>query len=178
MDINLLVKISARAWSLRILALMHRGVPGRQASLLAATNAGRTAFVQSLMHLIDLELLERNPGHGHPVRPEYRLTPLGIEVAATAHRIDTAVPESPQATLMRRTWTVPILTVIGTPRSFSAIKTSLPAITDRALSLSLKQLQKQHWLCRSVDVRQNPPRASYRAANEGLGISIAAQVQA
>ena len=74
MDINLLVKITQRAWSMNILALMHEGTAGRQATLLAKTGAGRTAFAQSLHHLIELNLVQRNPGHGHPLRPEYILT--------------------------------------------------------------------------------------------------------
>ena len=82
MDINLLVKLSSRAWSLPILAQIARGVACRQAPLIAATGAGRTAFGASLTHLIDLKLLERNPGHGHPLRPEFRLTPAGQAAAA------------------------------------------------------------------------------------------------
>ena len=65
MDMEFLVKLTARAWSLSILARLDAGVPGRQAPLLAATGAGRTAFAQSLAHLHALGLLERNPGHGH-----------------------------------------------------------------------------------------------------------------
>ena len=87
MDIKLLVKISARAWSLDILAQMYRGVPGRQAALLSATQAGRTAFSKSLAHLVELGLVERNPGHGHPLRPEYRLTDRGKIAAAMADRV-------------------------------------------------------------------------------------------
>ena len=86
MDINLLVKITARAWSLSILALMHQGVPGRQAALLTRTGAGRTAFAQSLTHLIDLGLLARTSGHGHPLRPEYELTEKGKPAAASQPR--------------------------------------------------------------------------------------------
>lgn len=173
MDVKLLVKISSRAWALRILALLHQGVAGRQATLLQATNAGRTAFGQSLHHLIDLELLERNPGHGHPLRPEYRLTPLGVTVAAMADRITRIAPEEPDAILLRRAWTLPVLTVSPTPRSFTRIKTSLPAITDRALSQTLKQLQGHGWLVRHVDTEAHPPRANYHAVNAGRRITKA-----
>lgn len=173
MDINLIVKISARAWSLPILALLHRGVAGRQAALLAATKAGRTAFTQSLHHLIDLDLLERNPGHGHPLRPEYRLTSDGALAAAMAARIEKAVPSEPQGLLLRRAWTVPVLAVSRSPRSFTQIKTSLPAITDRALSQALRQLQGQSWIQRVVDTQAHPLRAQYHAVNTGLDINQA-----
>ena len=171
MDINLLVKLTSRAWSLHILALMHRGVPGRQAPLLAASGAGRTAFANSLAHLIALGLLERNPGHGHPLRPEYRLTPEGVTCAALAHKIADMVPTETGLSLLRRSWTVPVLSVSRGPRYFSQIKKSLPAITDRALSQSLQQLQTQRWMSREIDASQHPPRPIYRAANVGCKIS-------
>jgi len=178
MDINLIVKITTRAWSLRILALLDQGVPGRQAALLQATKAGRTAFTQSLHHLIDLGLLERNPGHGHPLRPEYRLTPNGIEAAAMAHRVLCAVPDEQDAPLLRRAWTLPVLTVSPEPRSFTQIKTALPAITDRALSQTFKQLQGHGWLMRHVDTAAHPPRATYHAVNAGLRINKAVLLSA
>ncbi|MGB7270169.1 MAG: transcriptional regulator, partial [Albidovulum sp.] len=51
MDIVLFVNITSRAWALPILSNLHEGVAGRQAPLLAATGASRTAFSQSLDHL-------------------------------------------------------------------------------------------------------------------------------
>ncbi|MEX0319595.1 MAG: winged helix-turn-helix transcriptional regulator [Ruegeria sp.] len=173
MDIDLVVKITSRAWSLKILALMQAGVPGRQAPLLSASGASRTAFSQSLKHLVDLGLLERNPGHGHPLRPEYRLTALGAQIAQVARRIERLAPQPDETALLRRSWTVPILAVSQAPRHFSEIKTALPPITDRALSQSLQHLQAQHWLQRRVNTSSHPPRPLYQAANAGAQIGAA-----
>ena len=173
MDIDTLVKVTSRAWSLNILALMHAGTPGRQASLLSASGAGRTAFIQSLGHLVDLGLLERNPGHGHPLRPEYRLTPKGLGVAAIADRIKSAVPRHCERALLRRAWTIPVLVVSQEPRYFTEIKNELVSITDRALSQSLKQLQAQHWIRRRIDADIRPPRPLYQVANAGARVSQA-----
>ncbi len=173
MDIKALVKVTSRAWSLDILSLMHDGMVGRQSVLLPATGAGRTAFGQSLSHLIDLELLERNPAHGHPLRPEFRLTPRGVEVAGIAGRIKCAVPQRPRQVMLRRTWVVPILAVSREPLQFTSIKRELGAITDRALSQSLEQLQAQHWLQRKVDTASRPPKPFYQAINSGAQISQA-----
>ncbi|MGP1397925.1 MAG: winged helix-turn-helix transcriptional regulator [Inquilinaceae bacterium] len=174
MDINLLVKITSRAWSLNILALMHGGTPGRQASLLSASGAGRTALAQSLGHLVDLGLLERNPGHGHPLRPEYRLTPMGVEAAAIADKIERAVPQPSGRALLRRAWTIPVLVVSREPRYFKDIKNELASITDRALSQSLNRLHAQHWLKRRINTATRPPRPLYQAANVGALIGRAA----
>jgi len=173
MDIEALIQVTSRAWSLKVLALLHRGTPGRQAPLLAASGASRTAFVQSLRHLESLGLLERNPGHGHPLRPEFRLTTMGRALAPTADRIDAAVRDDAGATLVRKVWTVPLLAVAKTPRVFSELKRELAPITDRALSQSLRDLSGQKWIERSVNVEMRPPRPFYQVINEGERISAA-----
>lgn len=170
MDIETIVKVTSRAWSLDILASMHAGVPGRQAPLLSSTGANRTAFAKSLGHLFDLGLLARNPGHGHPLRPEYRLTPRGTEIAKIAGNIAGVVPRDEEFALLRRTWTVPVLAVTHTPRRFTEIKSDLFSITDRALSKSLHQLQELEWLRREIDISGRPPRPTYQAANIGFKI--------
>ena len=173
MDIDLLVKLTSRAWSLDILALMQSGTPGRQAALVTASGAGRTALVQSLEHLIDIGLLERNPGHGHPLRPEYRLTPAGIEAAIMAQRIKNTDTDTTGLKLLRRAWTVPVLAVSSAPVHFSDIKSELISISDRALSQSLKQLMAQRWIQRSVDADVIPSRPLYNAVATGAQVSRA-----
>lgn len=170
MDIETLVNITSRAWALPILSSLHSGVAGRQAPLLAATGASRTAFAQSMDHLIELGLMERNPGYGHPLRPEFRLTALGKMAAAIAHRIDDVSAEE-DWTLLRRSWTVPVLTSLRTPSHFGDIKRNLPMITDRALSQSLKSMEARNWVCRRVDGATRPPRSIYNAVNTGGLIS-------
>ena len=178
MDTETLVKLTSRAWSLKILALLHAGVPGRQAPLLAATNASRTSFASSLEHLVQLRLLERNPGHGHPLRPEFRLTRNGVEIAETASRIAKAVPDDSEFALLRRSWTVPILAVTDTPQRFSAIKSELATITDRALSTSLHQLEAREWLQRDIVTSERVPFPTYRAVNRGIAINRAVNLAA
>lgn len=173
----MLVKVTSRAWSLDILALMHSGVPGRQAALVSASGAGRTALTQSLDHLIDIRLVERNPGHGHPLRPEYRLTSRGIEAAVIANRIKRTASEPASHNLLRRAWTVPVLAVSREPLYFTDIKSELKSISDRALSQSLKQLLAHRWLQRSVDAATIPSRPLYEAADVGARISRAVSIE-
>lgn len=172
MDVNFFVNITSRAWALPILASLHAGVPGRQASLLTATGASRTAFAQSMEHLIEIGLLECNPGYGHPLRPEFRLTPLGQSVAELASNIQR-VSKGDEKELLRRSWTVPVLTVLHKPSQFTEIKRSLVTITDRALSQSLRSLEEQQWVRRSVNGTARPPRPLYCAINTGAEISHA-----
>lgn len=170
MDIKLFVNITSKAWAIPILAKLDEGIAGRQAPLLAATGAGRTAFGQSMEHLIQIGLLERNPGHGHPLRPEFRLTKEGVAAAALAGKIHR-VSETGDQDLLRRSWTLPVLSSLQTPRNFNLIKRSLLTITDRALSQSLKSMEARMWVSRTVDETARPPRSIYCAANKGDIIS-------
>ena len=170
MDINTFVNITSRAWSLPILSNLHDGVAGRQATLLAATGANRTAFAQSMNHLIEIGLMERNPGHGHPLRPEFRLTELGKTAAAIANKIQR-VSSNEDDGLLRRSWTIPILTSLHAPSHFNGIKRSLVTITDRALSQSLRTMEDRNWVRRHVDDAARPPRSIYSAINLGCEIS-------
>lgn len=173
MDIATLVKLTSRAWSLNILALLHDGVPGRQAPLLAATSASRTSFAASLDHLVELGLLERNPGHGNPLRPEFRLTPAGVQAAEIASRIVRAVPDKTEFSVLRRSWTVPILALTEAPRRFSSLKSGLATISDRALSKSLYQLEAQAWLRRDINTSERVPYPTYLAVNGGMAVNQA-----
>ncbi len=176
MDIESFVNITSRAWALPILSNLNAGVAGRQAPLLAATGASRTAFAQSMEHLIAIGLLERNPGHGHPLRPEFRLTEPGRTAAEIASNIQRVAAGEDQA-LLRRSWTLPVLTTLHRPRHFSEIRRNLQTITDRALSQSLKSMEGRNWVRRSVDEAARPPRPIYEAVNAGGLISDVAAPQ-
>jgi len=176
MDISLLVNISSKAWALKILALLDSGVAGRQAPLLAATKASRPAFAASLKHLAELELLEKNPGHGHPLRPEFRLTSKGEIAAAMAGRILRAAPDEDALTILKRSWSVPILALAGAPTRYSTIKSGLGKITDRALSQSLFFLEKQAWLVREMNVSERAAFPTYHAIEKGAEINQAIQI--
>lgn len=170
MDIKLFVNITSRAWALPILAKMHEGVAGRQTTLLGATGASRTAFAQSMGHLIEIGLLERNPGHGHPLRPEFRLTSVGVSAAALASTIQAVTGRYDQD-LLRRAWTLPVLTTLHRANHFNDIRRSLSPITDRALSQSLRVMEERNWVSRDVNNAARPPRSIYSAVNVGGVIS-------
>lgn len=172
MDIKNFVNITSRAWALPTLAQLHSGIPGRQAALLTATGASRTAFAQSMEHLILLGLVERNPGYGHPLRPEFRLTPIGQSAAEIASEILGASRDAEQG-LLRRSWTLPVLAALQRPSHFSDIRRNLMTITDRALSQSLRHMEGKRWVSRQVDNLARPPKPIYCAINTGARITNA-----
>ncbi len=172
MNMQLLVNLTSKAWSLKILAQLHAGVSGRQAPLITATGASRSSFAASLEHLFQLGLLERNPGHGHPLRPEFRLTDKGKAVAAmragSRRSFRTRMPFR-YCDAAGRCYPA----VTGAPSRFSAIKSDLGPVTDRALSKSLGVLEEQEWLRRDIDLSQRTPFPIYHAVNAGLKINQA-----
>lgn len=176
MDISDLVKLTSKAWAIPIMAQFGAGVAGRQAPLLRATGASRSAFGQSLSHLQALGLLEKNPAHGHPLRPEFRLTEQGEALAKPAHAIQTLSEDTPHSALIRRMWVLPLLALTAHPKSFTSLTTALTPITDRALSQALKRLHTAGWVHRDVDIAGRPPRATYQA--QGIGDLIGQEVRA
>lgn len=97
---------------------------------------------QSLDHLIELDLVRRNPGHGHPLRPEYILTSRGDRLATASVLLDDALVSLQLRDLGFRRWTLPALAAISDdqPARFGDIALTLLGITDRALSLALKPM--------------------------------------
>ncbi len=174
MDIGDLVKLTSRAWALDILAAIHRGVPARQAPLLASCGAGRTAFGASLAHLIELGFLIRNPGHGHPLRPEFKLTPKGEVAAGMAARVLDQVRADPARALLRKRWTLPVLAQATRPMRFSGLRAGLAPVTDRALSHSLLDVEGLGWIRREIDLSTRRPFPVYSAVGEGLMLGEAA----
>lgn len=171
MDIAAIVNLTRRRWTLAILAAMADGVSGRQAPLIAATGAPRSGFLDSLEHMIATGLLERNAGHGHPLRPEYRLTAAGTLAARMAAKTFAEVPDAGARKLLQKTWSLPILVTARRPVFFGQIRSALHPITDRALSETVKPMQEIGWLTREVDAASRPPRAIYEAVDQGMGIA-------
>ena len=118
-----------------------------------------------------MRLIERNPGHGHPLRPEFQLTAAGKTAAGIAWRIMGLVADPLEAALIRRAWTVPILAVTSRPRYFREIRFDLHEVSDKSLSGSLRQLEDRSWLRRHVDVTARPPRPTYEAVDMGAELS-------
>lgn len=170
MDKYQLVNLCSRTWSLTALSLMARGVSCRVSPLAAAAGCGRTAMGASVEHLISLGLLERNPGHGHPLRPEYRLTPGGIYVAKWAKGLSNLIKSDQEQALMRNKWSLPLISCLPKERRYSDLRRELIPITDRALSGCIAKLTEESWIKRNVAINISPPTVTYRTLKTGQKI--------
>jgi len=167
MDKQHLVNLCSRTWALTALSLMASGVSGRVSPLAAAAGCGRTSMSASVKHLVFLGLLENNPGHGHPLRPEYRFTHRGASIAEWALELDSIVKSDDEKALLRNKWSLPLVSCIPDEVRYSEIRRQLVPVTDRALSASLVRLIDSRWLRRNVNGNISPPIVSYRILNTG-----------
>jgi len=168
MDKHYLVNLCSRTWTLTALRLIASGTSARVSPLAATAGCGRTAMSASVAHLLDMNLLERNPGSGHPMRPEFRLTQAGAAVAAWAQELDELIDTDLDRTVIRGKWSLALLSSLPEETRYSELRRALSPVSDRALSLCLGQLTERSWVSRLVSANTSPPAVSYCAVNNGL----------
>jgi DNA-binding HxlR family transcriptional regulator len=158
MSIEGLIAIFHHRWSAPVLAELLQRKGSRFAALSGTLGVGRESLRRTLESLVELGLVARNPGYGHPLRPEYVLTRRG---ESAARRCAALLAEAGDEVLLRK-WSVPVLAVLSAPARFSELRVSLPGVTPRALALALKDLRSAGLIERRVEDAY-PPTAIYAA---------------
>ncbi|MGB7183569.1 MAG: winged helix-turn-helix transcriptional regulator [Burkholderiaceae bacterium] len=171
MYIRTFVKLCEKAWTLTALALIGRGTPIRVAVLATAAGTTRSSMRPSIQHLFELGLLVHNPGHGHPLRPEAKLTSEGEYWAEFALKLEETMRSDDERRLIRLNWTLPTLRVAETPVRFTVLRNTLAPVRDSALSMALRRLESSGWLERQVDSELRPPQVAYLTINRGREIA-------
>src|SRR5262245_17545431 len=82
-----LIALFHHRWAAPALALLGERGGVRFVELQRRLGVGRESLQRALGSLIELGFVRRNPGYGHPLRPEYVLAPQGREPAKTATRL-------------------------------------------------------------------------------------------
>lgn len=155
-------------WSVPILAEMHRaGGATRFVVLLNRLGVSRDALSHTLRALIAQGWVRRNPGYGHPLRPEYLLTRSGARLAPKCASLVSELERQDQLDVALHKWSLPILlATVVTGGRFSELKAVLSGITARALALSLKELHSAGLVDRTL-VAGFPPSSRYEATRSG-----------
>jgi len=155
-------------WLLPLMAhVAGAGGGSRFAVMLAATGASRSALTASLASLQDAGWMARNPGHGHPLRPEYVLTAAGGPVAAFCAQVMTQREKLGLEPGQLSRWSLPLVARLDREKSrFSTLRDSLRPVTPRALSLTLKQLLSVDLVDRTL-ADDFPPIAIYGLTGRG-----------
>ncbi len=152
---------------------MRRGDRGRFAVLARELGVARQTLRRALDAAIEAGLVVRNPGHGHPLRPEYLLTAEGRRLAPACRAVVAASQRS-AAELAKHKWTLPVLAAVyGGTHRFSEIEDALDGATPRALAKSLDELTEAGLIERTL-VDDRPPRPRYRVGRSARRLAIAA----
>ena len=171
MSISDLIALFHHRWAAPVLAELERQKGSRFAALVGILGLGRESLRRTLDGLIALGLVERNPGYGHPLRPEYKLTAAGAPVARRCRRLLDDVGEERE--LVLRKWSLPVLVALRSAARFSELREELPGITPRALALALKDLQAAGLVERVVDEDAHPPTVRYAATDSARPLQLA-----
>ncbi|MEX2217157.1 MAG: winged helix-turn-helix transcriptional regulator [Phycisphaerales bacterium] len=157
-----LIALGRRRWALPALAELHRAGGLKFITLVNSLGASRPAAREALDHLIALGLATPNPGYGHPLRPEYILTPRGRALGPACIALHDLARRLGLAEVLRRRWSLAVLAAIRAGRRrFSELKAYTPTLTDRALALALKDLLAAGLIARRL-IDGAPPSAAYQ----------------
>ena len=160
--IERLICLFHRRWALPVIAELHAARGAKFITLAKRLHAGRETLHATLQDLIQLRLVQHNTGYGHPMRPEYLLTPAGSRLGEPAQLLLKTVQRLEIQPLAFRKWTMPVTWTLGHGVDrFNHLRDELPGITSRALTLSLKEMQEQRLVRRDV-LDAYPPITSYR----------------
>lgn len=163
----LLAQLTSHRWLVPLLADLaaHRGA--RFVELVNRLQLPRDSLARTLDAAAAIGWVQRNPGHGHPLRPEYILTEAGHAAAlraATIAEAQAAIGLPPGAATR---WGLPLVAGIGAGHDrFNALSRLLAPATPRALSLGLAALGKHGLVMREV-VDTRPPSSLYELTGNG-----------
>jgi DNA-binding HxlR family transcriptional regulator len=158
-------------WAVPVLAELRSRRGARFVELRNALAIPRDSLTRTLAALADAGLVARNPGYGHPLRPEYVLTAEGARIAAACQRL-LAELDGLQDVALRK-WSMPVVRALsGSRLRFSELRDALPGVTSRSLALALKELQSAGLVERTV-IDDYPPATVYELTPSALRLARA-----
>ena len=155
-----------RRWAMPALAVLSRLRGAKFVTLHRELGASVGSMRQAVDSLISTGLVMKNPGYGHPMRPEYVLTERGVAVGESCRDLWSALSSLSACEVALGKWSMPVVFALGDRKlRFGEIRSLCPAVTDRALTQSLKALAVSGLVERSVEDTY-PPTVSYRVARD------------
>jgi DNA-binding HxlR family transcriptional regulator len=162
-----LVALFHNRWSVPLLAELHRQRGSRFVTLSRTLGLSRESLRRTLAALIEGGLVGRNPGYGHPLRPEYVLTRAGGPVAAACRPLVEVLRRKGLEEVALKKWSMPaVLALANRPLRFSELRETLEGVSPRALALALKDLEAAQLVDRRV-TEDYPPATVYRLTPSG-----------
>ncbi len=159
-------------WAVPVLAELRRTDGAKFVTLVTRLGISRDSLRHTLDALIEWGWVRRNPGHGHPLRPEYLLTRRGAELAPLCARVMKVLSALGIEDIALRKWSLPVVYSLNQGHGrFSDVRGNLPGLTPRALALTLKGLQQIGLVTRFVSAGY-PPASHYKLTADGRELSL------
>ena len=150
-DINLLCELFRYRWDAPILAELRRSEGCKYVTLRHRLSVADVPMRQALDFLILKGWVMRNPGYGHPSRPEYVLTDSGTLLADRCDATLQALNQLGVEQIGLNRWTMPVLFQLAAgPSKFSELRNRTCSISPRALTQSLRELVDHDLVARIV----------------------------
>jgi DNA-binding HxlR family transcriptional regulator len=162
-------------WFVPLLALASREEGVRFAALASRLGISRSMLAGVLDRLLRKGWLVRNPGHGHPLRPEYLLSDSGRPVGAWCERVMEERRRLGLEPHRLGRWSLPLVQRLDRRwERFSGLQADLDPISPRSLSLGLKQLLAVRLAERRLE-DAFPPTPLYGLTGRGRRLARAMQ---
>ena len=161
------------AWGIPALAEIARDGGAKLVTVSRRLQIASETTRRTIQGLVDLDLVMPNPGYGHPMRPEYLLTPDGESIGRPAVGLWKTLQEASDAVrgACRRKWTLPCLVALeGAADRFSELEAALSGVSPRALAQALESAAGAGLVSRRVDAGP-PVRTLYALTPTSRGIA-------
>ncbi len=173
-DLAALIRLCHHRWAIPVVARLGSTRGAKHVTLANQLAIPRESLTRTLEALIAADLVMRNPGYGHPMRPEYILAPFGEAIARPAAAVMDRLHRLAAADTCLNKWPLPILAAMrfGAER-FGDLRASLPGVTPRAHALALKSLLDAGLVERRL-LDEHPPASVYRPSRRARPLAQAA----
>lgn len=168
-----LVNLFHRRWCVPVIAEVHLSAESRDSTgarfvgLMHRLGAARGALRETVEFATAHGWLRRNPGYGHPLRPELVLTARGARLGPACASLWALLRRRGIEEIGLRKWTLPAVWAAGEGGGrFVEIRAALPGITDRALAAALRSAVGAGLLTRRM-VEGAPPGVVYALKRSG-----------
>lgn len=171
-----LVKLVHYRWALPILSELHRNKGCKFVTLVTRLSLSKDALSRTLNALTQQDLVMRNPGYGHPLRPEYILTVKGQQIGQAVFELMQTLERLGIVDVALKKWSLPIIVVLQDQPRFTDILENLSGLTTRALALGLVQLSQAKILKPLEGI--SGAKNGYRLTHSGTKIAMQAKAVA
>lgn len=169
--VEVLRSLGGNRWAVPVMAFLNREGGARFAVIARRLGLSPHSLTRCLEHLRGCGWVMPNPGHGHPLRPEYLLSVTGRAVGALSERIMDERERLGLAAADLSRWSLPLVASLVPEWSrFGELQARLAPVTPRALSQTLQTMIGHDLVTRRLEERF-PPLPLYGLSGRGLDLA-------